>query len=73
LQERISGCKPGEAVQLKIQRRGGGPRLVIKGRDVETLDDLQKLKKELKPGETFEGVLSTDEAREVTVVLGESR
>jgi hypothetical protein len=40
---------------------------------VETLDDLQKLKKELKPGETFEGVLSTDEAREVTVVLGESR
>jgi hypothetical protein len=60
-------------VQLKIQRRGGGPRLVIRGREVETLDDLQKLKKELKPGETFEGVLSTDDTRDITVVLGESR
>lgn len=73
LQDRISGCKPGESVQLKIQRRGGGPRLVIRGREVETLDDLQKLKKELKPGETFEGVLSTDDTRDITVVLGESR
>ena len=73
LQDRISGCKPGESVQLKIQRRGGGPRLVIKGREVETLDDIQKLKKELKPGETFEGVLSTDDTRDITVVLGESR
>lgn len=73
LQDRISGCKPGESVQLKIQRRGGGPRLVIRGREVETLDDLQKLKKELKPGETFEGVLSTDDTRDITVALGESR
>ncbi|MFN9369405.1 MAG: S1C family serine protease [Planctomycetia bacterium] len=73
LQERISACKAGESVQLKIQRRGGGPRLMIKGREVETLDDLQKLKKALKPGETFEGVLSTDDTRDVTVVLGESR
>lgn len=73
LQERISGCKPGESVQLKIQRRGGGARLMVRGRELETLDDLKKLKQELKPGETFEGVLSTDESRDVTVVLGENR
>jgi S1-C subfamily serine protease len=73
LTERISACKPGQTVELKVQRRGQGARLVIAGRDVETAEDLQRLKKSLKPGETFEGVLSTDDTRVVQVTLGENR
>jgi hypothetical protein len=46
---------------------------VIAGRDVETLEDLQRLKKSLAPGETFEGVLSTDDTREIAVELEENR
>jgi S1-C subfamily serine protease len=73
LVERVSACKAGETVGLKIQRRGMGPRLVIAGRDVETADDLQKLKKSLTPGQTFEGVLSTDDTRIIQVTLGENK
>jgi S1-C subfamily serine protease len=72
LTERITACKAGQVVELKFQRRGGGPRLVIAGRDVETADDLKRLKQSLKPGERFEGVLSTDEARTIQVTLGGS-
>lgn len=71
LTERVAACKAGQAVELKFQRRGGGPRLVIGGREVETADDLQRLKQSLKPGERFEGVLSTDDTRTVQVTLGE--
>ena len=49
--ERIAACKPGETVELRVQRRGGGPRLVIAGREVETAEDIQRLKKSLQPGE----------------------
>jgi S1-C subfamily serine protease len=45
---------------------------VIAGREVETADDLKRLKQSLKPGERFEGVLSTDEARTIQVTLGGS-
>jgi S1-C subfamily serine protease len=72
LTERITACKAGQVVELKFQRRGGGPRLVIAGREVETADDLKRLKQSLKPGERFEGVLSTDEARTIQVTLGGS-
>jgi S1-C subfamily serine protease len=71
--ERIAGCKAGEKVELKIQRRGAGPRLLLAGRDVETLEDLQRLKKSLKPGEPFEGVLTTDDTRLMSVTLEETR
>jgi hypothetical protein len=40
---------------------------------VETADDLKRLKQSLKPGERFEGVLSTDEARTIQVTLGGSQ
>ncbi|MFM8985958.1 MAG: PDZ domain-containing protein, partial [Planctomycetia bacterium] len=73
LTERITACKAGQVVELKFQRRGGGPRLVIAGREVETADDLKRLKQSLKPGERFEGVFSTDEARTIQVTLGESK
>lgn len=73
LMDRVSVCRAGETVGLKIQRRGMGPRLVIAGRDVETADDLQALKKSLKPGQTFEGVFSTDDTRIIQVTLGENK
>ena len=64
---------PGDTVTLLVQRPTRGPRLMIAGRDVETLEDLQRLKKSLQPGQTFEGVLSTDDTREIEVVLEENR
>jgi S1-C subfamily serine protease len=73
LTERIAAGKPGESVVLTIRRRQKGPRLVIAGRDVETLEDLERLKKSLKPDATFEGRLVTDDLREVTVELGENK
>lgn len=73
LTERIAAGKAGDTVVLTIRRKQKGPRLVIAGRDVETAEDLERLKKSLKPGETFEGRLATDDVREVTVVLGENK
>ena len=73
LTERIAAGKAGDPVTLTIRRRQKGPRLVIAGRDVETLEDLQRLRQSLKPGETFEGMLSADDVREITVVLGENK
>ena len=58
---------------LLVQRRSRGPRLVIAGRDIETVDDLQRLKKSLSPGATFEGMLTTEDTREIEVVLEESQ
>jgi hypothetical protein len=46
---------------------------VIAGRDVESLDDLERIKKTLTLGETFEGRLVADDVREVKVVLGENK
>ena len=73
LMERIAACKAGQMVEIRMQRKGGGPRLVIAGREVETIDDLKRLKQSLKPGETFEGVLSADNTRTLQVTLGENR
>jgi S1-C subfamily serine protease len=73
LTERISASKPGQVVEIRLQRKGGGPRLVIAGREVETADDLKRLKQSLKPGERFEGMLSTDESRAFQVMLGENK
>jgi S1-C subfamily serine protease len=73
LTERIAAGKAGDAVTLTIRRRQKGPRLVIAGRDLETLEDLQRLKQSLKPGDTFEGELKADDIREVRVVLGENK
>lgn len=73
LTDRIAASQVGAAVTLLVQRPSRGPRLVIAGRDVETLADLERLKKSLAPGETFEGVLSADDTREIEVVLEESR
>lgn len=71
LTELLTTCKAGQVVEIRVRRKGGGPRLVIAGREVETADDLNRLKKTLKPGERFEGVLSTDESRSIQVTLGE--
>jgi S1-C subfamily serine protease len=73
LTDRVAASAAGDSVSLLVQRPSRGPRLVIAGRDVETLEDLQRLKKSLAPGETFEGVLSTDDTREIEVVLEENR
>jgi serine protease Do len=73
LTERITAGKPGDSIVLTIRRKQKGPRLVIAGRDVETLDDLERLKKTLTLGETFEGRLVADDVREVKVVLGENK
>lgn len=73
LTDRVAASAAGDSVTLLVQRPSRGPRLVIAGRDVETLEDLQRLKKSLQPGETFEGVLSTEDTREIEVVLEENR
>ncbi len=73
LMEMVAAAKAGQVVEFTVQRRGGGPRLMIAGREVETADDLAKLKKSLSPGERFEGVLSTDDTRTIRVTLGENK
>jgi len=73
LTERVSASKAGDSVTLLVQRPSRGPRLVIAGRDIETLEDLQRLRKSLRPGDTFEGTLTTDDTREIAVVLEENR
>lgn len=73
LTDRIAARAAGDTVTLLVQRPSRGPRLVIAGRDVETLEDLQRLKQSLTPGETFTGTLSSEDTREIEVVLEESR
>lgn len=73
LTERIAACKAGQAVELRIQRKGGGPRLLVAGRELETAEDIKRLKQSLKPGDLFEGVLSTDGSRDIQVTLGENK
>jgi len=73
LTSRIAGCKPGQKVDLLVQRKSSGPRLVINGRDIETAADFERFKKSLQPGEAFEGTLVADDTRTVTVELGENR
>jgi S1-C subfamily serine protease len=73
LTDRIAASSAGDTVTLLVQRPIRGARLVVAGRDIETLDDLQRLKKSLRPGDTFEGVLTTDDTREVEVVLEENK
>ena len=73
LTERIAASRAGDRITLLVQRKIRGPRLVIAGRDVETLADLERLKKSLRPGQTFDGVLTTDDTREVEVILEETR
>ena len=73
LTDRVAASKAGDTVTLLVQRPSRGPRLVIAGRDVETAADLQRLKKSLRPGDTFEGTLTTDDTREIEVVLEENR
>jgi S1-C subfamily serine protease len=73
LTDRIAARQAGDTLELRVQRRGGGPRLVIAGRDIATTADLEALKRSLQPGQTFEGVLSTDDSRTLSVVLEEAR
>ncbi len=73
LTDRISASSAGDTVTLLIERPSRGPRLVVDGRDLETLEDLQRLKRSLRPGDTFEGVLSNENTREIEVVLEESK
>jgi S1-C subfamily serine protease len=73
LTDRVAASKAGDTVTLLVQRPSRGPRLVVAGRDVETLADLQRLKKSLKPGETFEGTLTADDTRELEIVLEANR
>jgi len=73
LTDRVAASRAGDRVTLLVQRPSRGPRLVIAGRDVETLADLQRLTKSLRPGDTFEGTLTTDDTREIEVVLEENR
>jgi S1-C subfamily serine protease len=73
LTDRVSASAVGDTVRLVVQRPSRGPRLVVAGRDIESLEDLQRLKKSLEPGETFEGLLTADDTREIEVVLEENR
>lgn len=73
LTDRIAACEAGQAVELKVQRKGGGPRLVVNGRDIETAADFEKFKKSLRPGDSFEGTLSTDDTRTLSVELGQNK
>jgi S1-C subfamily serine protease len=73
LTERVAASSAGDTITLLVQRPSRGPRLVIAGRDVETLEDLRRLKRSLRPGDTFEGTLTTDDTREVAIVLEENR
>jgi len=73
LTERIAASRAGDTITLLVQRRSRGPRLVIAGRDIESVADLERLKKSLQPGESFTGTLSTDDTREVEILLEESR
>ena len=73
LTERVAGSNAGDTVTLLGQRPSRGPRLVIAGRDIESLEDLQRLRKSLRPGDTFEGTLTTDDTREIEVVLEENK
>jgi S1-C subfamily serine protease len=73
LSDRIAARKAGDTVRLTVRRRGSGARLVIAGRDVETLEDLQRLRRSLRPGDTFQGTLSADDTREIEVVLEENK
>lgn len=73
LTDRIAASTAGDTVTLLVQRATKGPRLVVSGRDLETLDDLKQLKKSLRPGDTFEGVLSTEDTREIAAVLEENK
>ena len=45
LTDRISASKAGDRVTLLVQRRSRGPRLVIAGRDIESFEDLERLRK----------------------------
>ena len=71
--DRIASCKPGERVELLVQRTSAEPRLVIDGRTIETADDFMRFKRSLQPGQTFTGELSGDDTRTVTVELGDVR
>jgi S1-C subfamily serine protease len=73
LTERIAASGAGDTITLLVQRRSRGPRLVIAGRDIESVADLERLKKSLQPGETFTGELATDDTRELEIILEESR
>jgi len=73
LTERIAACKAGQVVELRVQRKGGGPRLLVDGRELETADDIKRLKQSLKAGERFEGVLSADDTLTLQVTLGENK
>jgi S1-C subfamily serine protease len=73
LTDRIAASSAGDTVTLLVQRPSKGPRMVVNGRDLETLEDLKRLKKSLRPGDTFEGVLSTEDTREIEVVLEENK
>jgi S1-C subfamily serine protease len=72
LTDRVAASSAGDTVTLLVQRPSKGPRLIVNGRDLETLEDLQRLKKSLRPGDTFEGTLTTDDTREIEVVLEEN-
>jgi S1-C subfamily serine protease len=72
LTDRIAACKPGDRVELRVQRKSSGPRVVINGQDVETGADFERFKKSLTPGDKFEGVVVDDDTRVLTVELGES-
>jgi S1-C subfamily serine protease len=71
--ERIAACRAGDRVELLVQRKSTGPRLVIDGRDIETAEDFERFKRSLQPGETFTGTLAADDTRTVTVELEERR
>jgi S1-C subfamily serine protease len=70
LTERLLSFKPGDKVDLKVQRPGIVQRLMIRGTEVANEEDLKKLKQSLKPGEKFEGTLVVEDTRVFTIVLG---
>jgi S1-C subfamily serine protease len=65
----IAQHKPGDKVQLKVQRKDIVRALLIKGQNIENLADMQKLMDQLKPGEKFEGTLLQSDTKTIEVIL----
>lgn len=73
LTEHLSQFKPGDKLEVKVQRTGIIQKLQINGKSVSNEAELQALLKTLKTGEKFEGVMVSENVKTVTITLGERK
>ena len=73
LTERIIPHKPGDKVEIVLERKDISSVLLINEMKVNNQSDLQALMKKLKPGEKFEGTFTPSDVKTVTVTLGERK